>query len=138
MDNAIIDFSNTYPYPLDSAIQLLNNRALSSMGLGWLDHLDFTAHSPSNLAGSQKIVWHVSRVNLLTYRSRALGSTCYQRPGTDSGKTRWLSPLPVYCCVPYYLREGRVRESKYDTVKAINWTGTGVGGSDYTYCLAAV
>ena len=107
-----IDFSNTYPHPLDTAIQLLNSRALSSMGLGWLHHLDFTAHSPSNLIGSQKIVCHVSRVTLLTYRSRALGSTCYQRPGTDSGKTRWLSPLPVYYCVPYYLREGRERESK--------------------------
>ena len=137
MDNAI-DFSNAYPYPLDSAIQLLNNRGLISMGLGWLHHLDFTAHSPTNFIGSQKLVSYVSRVNLLTYRSRALGSTCYQRPGTDSGKTRWLSPLPVYCCVPYYLREGRVRQSKYDTVKAINWTGTAAGGSDYTYCLAAV
>ena len=137
MDNAI-DFSNAYPYPLDSAIQLLNNRALISMGLGWLHHLDFTAHSPTNFIGSQKIVSYVSRVNLLTYRSRALGSTCYQRPGTDSGKTRWLSPLPVYCCVPYYLREGRVRESKYDMVKATNWTDTGVGGSHYTHCLAAV
>ena len=108
------------------------------MGLGRLHHLDFTALSPSNFIDSQKIIRHVSRVKVLTCRSRALGSTCYQRPGTDNSKTRWLSPLPVYCCVPYCLREGRVRESKYETVKALNWTGIGVGGSYCTYCLAAV